>query len=307
VRFTLRIAGTIAVVLIVSSLVASSAYAATVVVKSGDTISSIAHDHSLSVGQLLSLNGSVRDPNLIKVGQVLNVPDARSSQDIVHKVVPGDTLIGLSRQFGVPVSQISSENHLGPAGTIYVGTTLVIGQATASDTDSDQATSDAKSSPVPAPRSYPPAVVAAAARDRSALASEQVPSPAAVRSLVDRVARQYGVDPALALAVSDQESGFQQQVVSDADAIGAMQVVPSTARQLSSVAGRSLDPMKTEDNVVAGVLLLRLLTRAAPLDQAIAGYYQGLGSVRTHGMYRDTRSYVADVLALKRRFAAGQL
>jgi hypothetical protein len=51
-----------------------------------------------------------------------------------------------------------------------------------------------------------------------------------------------------------------------------------------------------------GVALLRMLTRAAPLGQAIAGYYQGLSSVRTRGMYRDTRQYVASVLSLRRQW-----
>ena len=35
---------------------------------------------------------------------------------------------------------------------------------------------------------------------------------------------------------------------------------------------------------------------------AVAGYYQGLASVKAHGMYPDTRQYVADVLALQQRF-----
>jgi len=35
---------------------------------------------------------------------------------------------------------------------------------------------------------------------------------------------------------------------------------------------------------------------------AIAGYFQGLASVKAHGMYPDTRLYVDDVLALQQRF-----
>ena len=35
---------------------------------------------------------------------------------------------------------------------------------------------------------------------------------------------------------------------------------------------------------------------------AIASYYQGLGSVRSRGMFDDTRRYVADVQALRSRF-----
>ena len=37
--------------------------------------------------------------------------------------------------------------------------------------------------------------------------------------------------------------------------------------------------------------------------QAIAGYYQGLRSVRENGMYSDTKRYVANVMYLKQRFS----
>src|SRR3712207_990545 len=115
-------------------------------------------------------------------------------------------------------------------------------------------------------------------------------------------ARDLGVDPSIPLAVAHQESGFQQRVVSPADAIGVMQVIPSTGDWMSQLAGRRLDLLDTRDNVYAGVLLLRWLTRAAPLDQAIAGYYQGLGSVRRNGMYADTKPYVANILSLRRMY-----
>jgi soluble lytic murein transglycosylase-like protein len=111
------------------------------------------------------------------------------------------------------------------------------------------------------------------------------------------------VDPALALAVAQQESGFRQDVVSWADAIGVMQVLPSTGRWVSrAVVGRPLDLLRTRDNIIAGVSLLRVLTNAAPLPQAVAGYYQGLASVRRNGMYADTRAYVRNVLALRQRW-----
>jgi hypothetical protein len=70
--------------------------------------------------------------------------------------------------------------------------------------------------------------------------------------------------------------------------------------------GRQLDLMDAKDNIVAGMALLRALTRAAANEaQAIAGYYQGLSSVQKNGMFDDTRRYVANVQTLKARFAAG--
>ena len=116
-------------------------------------------------------------------------------------------------------------------------------------------------------------------------------------------ARANGVDPALALAVSYQESGWNMHVVSVANAVGAMQVIPSTTEWISGVVGRRLNPLDPHDNATTGVVLLKILTQTAGDDRtAIAGYYQGLRSVRERGMYPDTRRYVANVMSLRARF-----
>ena len=124
-----------------------------------------------------------------------------------------------------------------------------------------------------------------------------------MRALIVRTAKQHGVDPALALAISWQESGFNMRAVSVANAIGAMQVIPSTGEWISSVVGRRLDLLKPRDNVTAGVVLLRILTRSASQRAAVAGYYQGLTSVRERGMFPDTKRYVANILALRKQFS----
>ena len=49
-----------------------------------------------------------------------------------------------------------------------------------------------------------------------------------MRALITTTAKRCGVDPELALAVSWREAGWKQRVVSPANAIGAMQVIPST-------------------------------------------------------------------------------
>jgi hypothetical protein len=69
------------------------------------------------------------------------------------------------------------------------------------------------------------------------------------------------------------------------------------------MSGRKLNLLRTQDNITAGVVILRSLTRSAStLDQAIAGYYQGLYSVQHHGMYADTKGYVRAVKAHRARF-----
>ncbi|MEO6711872.1 MAG: lytic transglycosylase domain-containing protein, partial [Mycobacteriales bacterium] len=116
-----------------------------------------------------------------------------------------------------------------------------------------------------------------------------------------------GVDPHLALALAWQESGFQQDVVSSAGAIGAMQVMPDTGRWMSrNIVGRPLNLSKVEDNVIAGVRFLALLLRMTSTQKAaLAGYYQGLASVKNNGEYASTKSYVSNILVLQRRFRRG--
>jgi soluble lytic murein transglycosylase-like protein len=145
-------------------------------------------------------------------------------------------------------------------------------------------------------------VVAAASRNRAILAHRHLPSQSQMKALIIRKARANGVDPALALAVSWQESGWGMHHVSVANAIGAMQVIPSTGEWISGVIGRRLDLLNPSDNVTAGVVLLKILVQQAGERKAVAGYYQGLKSVREHGMFRDTKQYVDNVLYLKRRF-----
>jgi soluble lytic murein transglycosylase-like protein len=120
-------------------------------------------------------------------------------------------------------------------------------------------------------------------------------------------ARHHDVDPQLALAIAWQESGWQMGVVSRARAIGAMQVLPSTGRWMEQYAGRPLDLRKPGDNAEAGVLLLRVLARHTHRrTHKIGAYYQGLGAVRTHGLYDETRAYLRNVEAIKKRLEDGR-
>ncbi len=149
---------------------------------------------------------------------------------------------------------------------------------------------------------YPEAVTRAAAVNRAALADRHAPNSLQVQAMVVTAARRYGVDPALALAVAYQESAFDQRKVSAANAIGVMQVVPSSGGWASTLVGRRLDLLDAEDNVIAGVSILSSLLASAPESIALAGYYQGLGSVQRTGMLADTRRYVAGVRTLRDRF-----
>jgi LysM repeat protein len=273
------------------------------VVRSGETISGLAARLRLSPAALLSAN-RLDHRGRIYVGQHLRVPvaAARTAAKAAvpttvlrsYRVRTGDTVSALAVRFHSSPSAIIKANHLSRNGFLQPGQVLRVpvrrGASSAAGTTF-------------AGRTYAGATVRAAARNRTALAHRRLPSRAATKALIERTARHYGVDPALALAVAWQESGWSQRQVSVANAIGTMQVVPATGAWASSLVGRRLDLLSTTDNVTAGVVVLHALLRSAPTAQAVAGYYQGLASVQAHGMYADTRAYVRSVLALRARFA----
>jgi soluble lytic murein transglycosylase-like protein len=178
---------------------------------------------------------------------------------------------------------MAAMNGLDPNGVLLAGT--VIKLPTGAPT------------PARADEPAPPEVVPAA---------DPAPTPARVGSGdISSVASQYGVSPSLAAAIAWQESGFNNAMVSQANARGVMQVMPGTWDYVQrNLAPRQLDPSSATDNVHAGVLYLKQLLAQTGGDEnaAIAGYYQGLGSVEHRGLFDDTKRYVDNVQALRSRF-----
>jgi LysM repeat protein len=304
-RRALRLARTIAAPLLVAALVtAGSPGWGLYTIKQGDTLSDIAARYHTTVAKLVQVNRLPGNGNLIIAGRALKVPGAAAgtgggSGPRHHTVVRGDTLSGIASRYGVAQAAIARANHLPSSNIVMLGATLVIpgrsGGSTSGSTSSGGNTF--------AGRTYSSSVVSAADRTRAQLARRHLPSQAGMRDIIVAKARANGVDPALALAVSYQESGWNMHAVSVANAVGAMQVIPATSDWISGVVGRRLDPTSPSDHATSGVVLLKILTRAASSErQAVAAYYQGLRSVRANGMFADTRHYVANVMALKARF-----
>ena len=128
-------------------------------------------------------------------------------------------------------------------------------------------------------------------------------SPGEVRGLVDTWADRYGVDPTLARAVAWMESGYQTNLVSNAGAWGVMQLIPSAWDYVEEVLLGQDVPRTVDGNVRVGVALLHHLLEEFHGDErlALGAWYQGPRAVRKHGLYRETKAFVANVLALRTR------
>ena len=201
-----------------------------------------------------------------------------------YKVRPGDTLGALAGSSGVSVDAMAAMNGIDPSAPLLVGTVLKL--------PSGAPAPPGAATPEPAQTVVPQA--------------DPVPTAAVVGAAdVQSVASLHGVSPSLAAAIAWQESGFNNSMVSSANARGVMQVMPGTWSYVQeNLADRALDPNSATDNVHAGVLYLKRLLNDTGGDEsaAIAGYYQGLASVQSRGMFDDTQQYVANVQALRARF-----
>lgn len=251
-------------------------------------------------GQHLRLTGTAAPKATTAATHRAKATPARPAANTAYTVRNGDTLLGIAAKHHRTVASIVKANGL--RGTmIYSGQRLAIPGAAAHRTAPKKAPKKALPNTF-AGRTYPAKIVANAARNREILAGRTVPTRAQTKALIAATARRHGVDPRLALAISMQESGWNQRQVSVANAVGMMQVIPSGGEWASALIGRKLNLLDPEDNATAGVVMLRALTRAADSeDIAIAGYYQGLSSVQSRGMFTDTKQYVANIKALKGR------
>ncbi|MDP5226217.1 MULTISPECIES: lytic transglycosylase domain-containing protein [Arthrobacter] len=285
-------------------------------VKSGDTLGAIAMRHGVSLGSLLSWNG-LQMTSIIYPGQKVKVsapgavvpqssgtttPTAPSAPSTAggYLIKAGDTLGAIAARHNVSLGSLLDANKLKISSIIYPGQRLAIPGAAQSGG------SEAPGGLVPDSflgYTYPKAVVDSANRNKALLNAAPVPTRAEMKQIVADTARRMGVEPALAMAFAYQESGFNQRAVSPANAIGTMQVIPSSGEWASQLVGRKLNLLDPYDNATAGIAIIRsLLQTSRNMDYAIAGYYQGQYSVDKYGMYKDTKAYVAAIKAHRATF-----
>jgi transglycosylase-like protein with SLT domain/LysM domain-containing protein len=240
---------------------------------------------------------------------VMCVLPASAAADYSHVVQPGETLTSVAAVDGLSIEAIAQANGISPQAELLAGQILLIPPQTAE-------TSAVTTTTTTVTQTVDTATETSTQTEnisytRPAIRSTSARTPQPTEQLVSSgdiatIAAENGVPASLAEAIAWQESGWNNDEVSGIGAVGVMQIVPSTWTWIDQYLTPSapLGTASAAENIRAGVLLLHELLAVTGDDyaMAIAGYYQGIASVKAHGMYPDTRLYVNDVLALQQRF-----
>ena len=183
---------------------------------------------------------------------------------------PGDSLTAIARKHDTTLSRLAHINKIDPSKVLLIGYKLRL-----------------------------PASVRTASAPTAVSASDA----AAVRDSLARWSAHYGIDPRLARALAWMESGFNNTVVSSVGAQGVMQLLPTTWDYVERVLIGHKVQHDADGNVHVGMAYLNHLLHAFNGNErlALAGWYQGERSVRATGLYKVTKPFVADVLALRQR------
>ena len=139
-RSRLALALLAAVLLVGGPILATAARAADeIVVRPGETLTSISRQHGVSIDRIVELN-AIANPSRIYAGQRLRLEGAPSRPAAAapstpapapavprtHTVRSGEHLTGIARQYGVTIAEIVAANGIANASRIYAGQRLTI-------------------------------------------------------------------------------------------------------------------------------------------------------------------------------------
>jgi len=290
----------------VGNAAANTAFVATTIVRPGDTLSAIAMRYGTTVAALAAANG-ISDPNRIRAGIVLHVPDPASTPHapppappppaaapapplpstntvppITVTVRTGDTLSSIALRYHTTVAALVSVNKITNPNLVLAGSRLAL-------TEPSLPPGWEPGGPLP------PAVIARP--DRMALRQDFL-----------QAANASAVAPNLLEALCWWESGWTSTATSSSGAIGLCQLEPSTVNFARSVllGEPNLDPRVASDNIAMAAAYLHNLTVRAGgnVRLAVAAYYQGLSSVQGNGLLPSTQTYVTGIFNYAAVFAA---
>jgi hypothetical protein len=112
--------------------------------------------------------------------------------------------------------------------------------------------------------------------------------------IIDHASETYGVDSTLIRAVIRAESGYRQDGTSPKGAMGLMQLMPETARELGVK-----NPYDPAENIMGGTRYLKSLLERFGNNRnlALAAYNWGMGNVERNlgKLPQETRTYIARV------------
>lgn len=328
VRPPFRILAGLALTFVSLGFLPSAAGAAEHEVLPGETLSAIAVAYGVSMDDLITTNG-IENPDLLSPGDRLEIPDPPYEGPVItHAVAPGEALGTIAELYDVSFADLLSLNAIDDVNLIRVGDELLIpeiridkGDATVIDVQHQ--VEEGQSLSIIA-ETYD--VGLATIMRVNGLVNPDVIEVGDVLTIPDvsprnereqlvaaleRRAEEFNLDPNLFKGLTWHESGWQEDALSYAGAVGIGQLMPYTADYIrEDLLGQpDLERYNAEDNIYMSAAYLAYLFELSDGDtnNMIASYYQGFTSVKNNGQRQDTQRYIANVLANAEKFAAGDL
>lgn len=253
---------------------------ATITVRRGDSLWSIASSAGVPLAALLTANDLTLD-STIYPGRSVRLPATsapasasassqasvdRAAGSTTYTVLPGDGLTTIARRTGVGVTTLLSANALTMTSVIHPGQRLVV---------------------PPAPKG-------------GSASGPLVP-------VFTRAAKEAGIPADFLMAVAYVESRWEQSARSPSGAIGIGQLMPRTASWVAwDLMGEpALDITQTTDNIRVSARLLAWLLGEASGDQdrALAMYLQGVQGVRSNGISAASVRYAQRIAGVRTRYS----